>query len=83
MFRGRGGPEMAEADGGVVPMMAPGAAPAPAAPQAPAGERGGINTATAEAAGPKVGGGQPLKEVSRIRNTFPEAWIWSDVEIGY
>ncbi len=73
-------PEMAEADGGgVVPAMMPGA-PAPAGPP---GERGGINTATAEA-GPKVGGGgQPLKEVSRIRNTFPEAWIWSDVEIGY
>ncbi len=82
MHRGWGGPEMAEEDL-MVPQMAAGpglrgapGAPAPLPPPPP--PPGGVNTATAG-----LGGGAPLKEPTRVRSEFPEAWIWSELEMRY
>ena len=32
---------------------------------------------------PRPAGPTPLKKVSRVRNEFPEAWIWTDVDSRY
>ena len=60
----------------VMPENAAGMFPASAGVMPPTGSDAGMR--------PGTGAGRPqLKSVSRIRQKFPEAWIWTEVETGY
>ena len=81
-FGGRPGPRGPVAENGLRGFQGPQGFPAAAGPQGQTGSSGPVVTSGGGDAIGQTGKSVPVTPLARVRQEFPEAWIWMETSAG-